>query len=272
MEKNLKSISNRSASGVLPEICSWQLDFSSPFIGLAIHAGHNVRPELACRLAIDSTQQGLEEDTATDFMISGLSNRIAALESRIVYDLNRPPDRAIPLTAERFWGRKVYNTVPTEQMNAQTLERYAMFYRFVQTCVKKMLKKFNTCIIYDIHSFNILRQKASGIDPVPVFNLGTALVDTLKWEKAIALWLDLLGSIELPGIETSVAENLVFQGKGELCRRLTAMDDRILVLPTEIAKIYMNETTGTIYPDVLNALKTGLEKAIMSHAEYLMTQ
>jgi len=275
MEKNLKSISNHSASDVLPEkgvdrgkTHAWHLDFSLPFICVAIHGGHNIRPELKCRLALDRQQQEFEQDTATPFMIRGLANRITALDSRIVYDLNRPPDRALPLTPERFWGTKVYKTLPTARMNQKSLACYKRFYRFMETCVRKMLKKFNTCIIYDIHSYNISRQKASGIDPVPVFNLGTALVDTLKWEKQIASWLDLLHSIKLPGIETSVAQNLVFSGQGELCRRFTAMDKRILVLPTEIAKIYMDETTGTIYPEILNAIKTGLEKAVLSHISY----
>jgi hypothetical protein len=33
-------------------------------------------------------------------------------------------------------------------------------------------------------------------------------------------WLSFLGTIRLPGVTPTVAENRVFMGRGELCRRL----------------------------------------------------
>ncbi|NOX33246.1 MAG: N-formylglutamate amidohydrolase [Deltaproteobacteria bacterium] len=249
---------------------AYHFDFSLPYIAVAIHAGHHVRKELKPLMALDSGQRRFEEDTGTDLLIKGLGNAAWALESRAVYDLNRSKDMALPLTKEKFWGTRVYKTMPDPGMNQKSLESHESFYRFIKKYVTGMLDRFGICIVYDIHSYNISRQKAKGIKFPPVFNLGTKLLNTLKWKEAIELWLELLGDISLPGVETTVAENLVFYGKAEFCRQISSMDERILVLPTEISKAYMDEKKGILYPDVVKALKTGLEKAVLSHARHLI--
>ena len=248
---------------------AYHLDFSLPYIAVAIHAGHHVREELLPLMALDSNQRKFEEDTATDLLIKGLGNTVWALESRAVYDLNRSKDMALPLTPERFWGTRVYKTLPSPEMNRKSLESYESFYQFMKTCIASILDRFGICIVYDIHSYNISRQQDKGIKNPPVFNLGTALLDKSKWNKAIELWLEQLRTISLPGIKTSVAENHVFCGKAEFCRYLCHLDDRILVLPTEISKVYMDEIKGAVYPDVLLTMKNGLGKAILSHIQLL---
>ncbi len=242
-----------------------QLDFSLPFIAVAIHSGHRVRQELLPFMALDSGQRKFEEDTATDTMIKGLGNAVWALESRAVYDLNRPVDAALPLEPEQFWGTRVYTGRPTPEMNQKSLESFHAFYRFMETCIHLMLDRFGICVVYDIHSYNISRQQEKGIASPPVFNLGTALLDRSKWTTAIDSWLELLGRISLPGIRTSVAENRVFSGKGEFCRRLSCLDNRVLVLPTEISKVYMDETSGKLNPQMVSAVQNGLQNAVLSH-------
>jgi len=248
---------------------AYHLDFSLPYIAVAIHAGHHVREELLPLMALDSGQRKFEEDTATDLLIKDLGNAVWALESRAVYDLNRSKDMALPLTPERFWGTRVYKTLPSPEMNRRSLKSYESFYRFLETSIASILDRFGICIVYDIHSYNISRQQAKGIKSPPVFNIGTALLDKSKWNKAIELWIEQLGTISLPGIKTRVAENHVFLGKAEFCRRLCSLDDRILVLPSEISKVYMDEIKGAVYPDVLLAMKNGLQKAILSHIKLL---
>ncbi len=251
---------------------AYHLDFSLPFIATAIHSGHHVRKELLSFMALDSKGRRFEEDTGTDLMIKGLGNAVWALESRAVYDINRSREIALPLTPERFWGTRVYKTLPTPEMKEKSLKNYDSFYRFMETCIATMLDRFGVCIIYDIHSYNISRQKEKGIASPPVFNLGTALLDKSKWEKAIELWLEQIDTISLPGIKTSAAENYVFSGKAEFCRRLCRLDDRILVLPTEISKVYMDEKKGDVYPEILQAVKNGLQNAILSHINLLKKQ
>jgi len=62
-----------------------------------------------------------------------------------------------------------------------------------------------------------------------------------------------------------VEENGVFSGAGELCRRLTDWDRNILVLPTEIAKVYMDEREGILHEPLIDAIGRGLRRAIAAH-------
>jgi N-formylglutamate amidohydrolase len=240
---------------------AYDFDFSTPIIATAIHAGHHVRDELIPLMEVPPNQRLFEEDTATEEMIQGLPNIIWGLESRAVYDLNRSPELALPLTPEKFWGIKVYRKQPTPEMNRKSLESYARFYDFMGTVVSHMLDKFNVCIVLDIHSYNISRQKKKGFASPPVFNLGTESLNHSKWKKQIQAWLMALESISLPrGISTTVAENEVFAGKGHLCKCLSAWDDRILVLPTEVSKVYMDEHTGKVYNEVVKAISKEFQK------------
>jgi len=147
----------------------------------------------------------------------------------------------------------------------RSLEKYEAFYRFAGSCIRVLLERFGFCVVYDIHSYNISRQVKKGIVNPPVFNLGTALLDRPRWGKRIDAWLYELGRIEVPGIRTTVEENRVFTGAGELCRRLTGWDANILVLPTEIAKVYMDEHTGILHEPLIDTLGAGLRKAIAAH-------
>ena len=245
---------------------AFKLDFSVPYLVTAIHAGGRVRDELLPLMCISAQERAYEDDTATARIIEGNPSTIWGLDSRSEYDLNRPPETALPLTPEMFWGVRVYEEQPTPDMNRQSLEKYNAFYRFVGSCVKIILERFGTCVVYDMHSYNIDRQVAKGFASPPVFNLGTEQLDRSKWKGHIDKWLQQLRLIEIPGIQTTVAENEVFSGRGEFCRRLTGWDPNILVLPTEISKIYMNEREGIVYDAVVSSLRKGLQSAITTHA------
>lgn len=244
---------------------TFDLETSVPYLVTAIHAGHNVRQELLPLMQLSEEGRRFEEDAATDRIIAGCASTISVCDSRSEYDLNRPPDLALPLTPERFWGVTVYHTPPDEALNRRSLEKYAAFYRFVASYLQVLLERFGYCVVYDIHSYNISRQVEKGLSEPPVFNLGTALLDKIRWGKAIGAWLDELRVIEIPEFPVSVAENLVFEGKGEFCRALTDWDPNILVLPTEISKVYMNEHTGVVDAPCIKALSEGLHRAVDRH-------
>ena len=244
---------------------AFDLDLSTPALAVAIHAGHNVREELLPLMQIPEKDRLFEEDPATDRMIRGNANAIWGLDSRAEYDLNRPPDEALPLKAGQFWGVQVYRVPLPEAMKRQSLAKHEAFYRFAGSCICVLLERFGFCVVYDIHSYNISRQVEKGIENPPLFNLGTALLDRSRWGGRIDAWLHQLGRIEVPGICTTVEENRVFSGAGELCRRLTGWDTRILVLPTEIAKVYMDEYNGIPHAPLIDALGHGLRRAIAAH-------
>jgi hypothetical protein len=95
--------------------------------------------------------------------------------------------------------------------------------------------------------------------------LGTRGIDRNTWQQEVDDWLSLLNTVRLPGITPTVAENKVFMGHGELCRRLTDWDSRILVLPTEISKVYVDELTGEVYPGITDSLASELTRIMNAH-------
>ncbi|MGE5843459.1 MAG: N-formylglutamate amidohydrolase, partial [Syntrophaceae bacterium] len=259
--RSAKRLEGKGAGGGF----AFELDLSTPALAVAIHAGHNVRTELHPLMQIPEKDRLFEEDPATDRMIRGTANAIWGLDSRAEYDLNRTAGQAVPLTAEQFWGVQVYRKAPTQDMVCRSLEKYDAFYLFIGSCIRILLERFGFCVVYDIHSYNLSRQVEKGISNPPVFNLGTALLDRPRWGERIDAWLDELGRIEVQGIRTTVEENRVFSGAGEFCRRLTGWDRNILVLPTEIAKVYMDERTGALHEPLIDAIGRGLRRAIAAH-------
>jgi len=246
---------------------AYDIDLSVPCLTTAIHAGHRVRSELVPLLALSEEERLAEEDAATDRIIRNCPSIIWGLDSRAEYDLNRPPDKAVPLTPEMFWGTRVYLSPPGDAMIRRSLEKYEAFYRFTAAVLKRLLDRFGACVVYDIHSYNIQRQIEKGHRSPPVFNLGTAGIDRRRWEKPVADWLERLSAIALGGDRTTrVAENEVFSGLGEFCRRLTSWRADILVLPTEISKIYMDEHAGVVFEPVVDSLKVQLAAAVLSHS------
>jgi N-formylglutamate amidohydrolase len=243
-------------------VFAYRIDFSVPFMVTAIHAGHRMRDELLPLVALDEESRRFEEDVATDWIIQGTPSSLWVFDSRAEVDLNRSEKKALPLAAEDFWGQQVFHTIPGPDLNRRSLAKHAAFYAFMASCLQVLIERHRACCVYDIHSYNISRQQQKGIAHPPTFNLGTALLDKSRWGAAIAAWLEALKTVEVPEQTVTVAENLVFEGRGELCRRLTQWDPRILVLPTEIAKIYMDEHTGRVFPEVVQALKVGLKRAV----------
>jgi hypothetical protein len=246
---------------------AYTIDSSAPYMATAIHAGSKVRDALLPLMKISSEERFFEEDPATDTMIQGAASAVWGLDSRSEYDLNRPLTEALPLTPEQFWGKQVYFEQPGQRMNRESLAKYHQFYEFMGSWVRWALAKFGVCLVYDVHAYNITRQVQKGISSPPVFNLGTASIDRQRWTTSVEDWLARLKEIQIPGVQTTVAENYVFQGKGELCRRLTQWDPRILVLPTEISKVYMDEKKGAIHLKELKALKKGLGRAMRVHSQ-----
>jgi hypothetical protein len=98
-----------------------------------------------------------------------------------------------------------------------------------------------------------------------MFNLGTRGIERAHWEKSVKEWLDCLGQVEIPDRQTTVAENDVFGGMGEFCRKLTQWDPNILVLPTEISKFYMDEHSGIVHESIVEVLKKELAEAVSRH-------
>ena len=242
-----------------------KIDEYTPFVGFAIHNGHNLRKELKSNCLLNDHERWYEEDPETFSFISSLPIVVAANDSRYEYDLNRKEETAI---YDEVWGKKVWKTELTVAEKDESVNKHRIFYQVVSALISKLEFKFNSVVVFDIHSYNYKRYDFE----TPVFNLGTENIDRKKNANFIQYWLRELRKIKLPGIETTVEENDIFKGKGYLLEHITTHFKKTLVFATEIKKIYCDEENGEIYPLVIDELTDQFKKAIINTSAYFAKQ
>ena len=231
-----------------------------PYVCAAVHDGHQFRKELWSNCLHTDYERWYEEDPATKEMVQLHPIVIAGMDSRFEYDLNRAPDTAI---YEDAWGKKLWKNPLPQEMKERSLEKHHNFYKVVFALIAKLEEKFGVCIVYDMHSYNWKRWNRE----VPTWNLGTANVDNKRFGNEIESWRSTLEKMPLPnGIKSTSKINDTFQGNGYFLKFITQNFDNTLVLATEIAKVYCDELSQIMYPEVVRAIKNYLKIELKNHA------
>ena len=238
-----------------------KIDEYVPYVCGAVHDGHHFRRELWENCMHSGYDRWYEEDPETKNMVISHPILIAGCDSRFEYDLNRPPEEAVFDTA---WGKQLWKVPLPDEMKDKSLQKHTNFFKVVRALILKIEEKFGTCVVYDMHSFNWKRWDRE----VPTWNLGTSNIDNERWGNEVETWRQSLSEIDLPhGIKSTAAINNTFYGNGYFLKFITKNFQNTLVLATEIAKIYCDEHTRTIYPEVVEAVETQLRIRLKDHAE-----
>ena len=232
-----------------------------PYCCTAIHDGSNLREQLKNKIAIDDYNRWYEEDPHTGEFIDSLPITIIGLDSRFEYDLNRKPEECI---YEEAWGKKVWKRPLTPTEKQTSLNKHKNFYKVVYALILKLESLYDSCVVYDIHSYNHQRWERT----VPLFNIGTERLDKEKFGPFIENWVAELSAISLSGIENHTAVNDVFFGRGYNLEFVSQNFPNTLVLATEVKKVYSNELTGEDFPKLIRELQQKLKKAILNNAQY----
>lgn len=232
-----------------------------PFVCTAIHDGGALRSELKPKIALDDYERWYEEDPHTGSFIDSMPITLIGKDSRFEYDLNRGPDSCI---YEEAWGKKVWKKPLSPKEKQTSLKKHQNFYKVVKALITKINERYGNCVVYDIHSYNYQRWDR----PVPLFNIGCEKIDRSVFGEVIDHWQQELAQINLPGIENVSAINDVFYGRGYNLEFITENFPKVLVLATEIKKVYSNELTGEDYPKIIRDLQQKLKDAILSNAHF----
>jgi hypothetical protein len=237
-----------------------KIDDYVPYACAAVHNGHQFRKELWPKCLHTEYDRWYEEDPKTKTMLKPHPIVISGMDSRFEYDLNRDPKNAI---YEDAWGKQLWKEPLTEDEKSRSLEKHQNFYKVVHALIRKLELKFGCCVVYDLHSYNWKRWDRE----VPTWNLGTSNIDNKRFDNAIEAWREQLSKIKLPnGIPTTSKINDTFQGNGYFLKFITNNFKNTLVLATEVAKVYCDETDQIIYPEVVSAIRKGLKKQLPEHA------
>ncbi len=231
-----------------------------PYVCAAIHQGTQLRTELRSKIALSDFAKWQEEDPHTEDFILPLPIRIVGLDSRYEYDLNRKPDECIYDIA---WEKKVWQIPLDADEKAVSLHKHSEFYRVVETLIETLERVFGACIVYDIHSYNYKRVK--DCEP-PLFNIGSKEINEKKFGSYVKSWKEELSKIEISNTVNNTTINKLFYGKGYFLGFISSKFKNTLVLATEVKKVYVDETTGDTFPEVINEIRLGLKNAIITHA------
>jgi len=233
-----------------------KIDEYAPYICGAVHDGHQFRKSLWENCLHTEYDRWYEEDPCTAEMVQTHPIVIAGCDSRFEYDLNRTPDTAIYTDA---WGKQLWRSPLPEEEHSHSLQKHINFYKVVHALVHQIEVKYGKVIVFDMHSYNWKRWDRE----VPTWNLGTANIDNNRFGNLVTSWSKKLGEMELPnGIKSTSKINDTFQGNGYFLKYLTQNFSNTLVLATEIAKVYCDEYTGILYPEVVRSVEEQLKELI----------
>ena len=221
-----------------------------PIVATAIHAGHDVRPEVSRLMAVDERSRLREEDPHTDTWTTLVDNRVAVHVSRFEVDLNRPREGAVYLEPGDAWGIEVWRTLPPRRTYEASLELYDLFYEQVAQILAELIEQHGRVVVLDLHSY--CHRRAGPGKPAenqalnPDINVGTGSVDREVWGALVDRFVDRLRSFELDHRPLDVRENVRFRGGHFPTWINQTFGESACALAVEVKKIFMDEWTGTL--------------------------
>ncbi len=220
---------------------------TGPLVAVALHAGHELRPEVAALMLASEPDRLREEDPATAEFGADVPSGVTVTRSRFEVDLNRPRERAVYGDAADSWGIDVWRTPPPGAVVERSLGLYDRFYCELETLLDETAERHGGFVVLDLHSYNHRRGGPDHApdDPAhnPAVNLGTGSLDRLRWAPVVDAFTVSLGAGL--GARADIRENVKFRG-GNLARWVHERYATGCCLAVEFKKTYMDEWTGSV--------------------------
>ena len=232
-----------------------------PILATAIHAGSELRPEVAALSALDPAARRREEDPYTGEWTAVAGNRCVFHRSRFEVDVNRPRAGAVYEQPEDCWGLQPWLADPPAELVAESVALYDRFYAELFAVCEQLVHRWGRFVVLDLHSYNHRRlgPDAPPADPAgnPDVNVGTATIDPARWGGLVE---GFLGDVGRAGLDAR--ENVRFEGAtlaAEIHRRFPETG---CCLAIDVKKIYLDEHTGVLDPDAHAQIGNALAEAL----------
>lgn len=221
-----------------------------PILGVALHAGHELRPEVRKTILVDEATRLREEDPGTELLLFDVVPRVVVDRSRFECDFNRPRERAVYRRPEDAWGIRVWRGAPDPAIVGTSLESWDRFRDWLTDWADDAVQRHGRFVVLDVHSYNHRRRgpRAAPEDPMlnPVVNVGTGGLDRDRWADVVDPFIEALREQTLDGEPLDVRENVRFEG-GDLVHWLSERwPEHACGIAVEFKKVYMDEWTGAI--------------------------
>jgi N-formylglutamate deformylase len=245
----------------------WQLiEGPGPLVATAIHDGHTVRPDVAAALALSPEERLREEDPYTAHWTTVAATRIVGLHSRFEVDLNRPREKAVYRVPADAWGLQVWQTTVPDAVLERSLAQYDAFYAEVERVLRAIVQQHGRFVVFDLHTYNHRREGPDG--PVadaalnPEVNVGTGIMDRVYWGPLVERFMADLRAVDYQGCHLDVRENIKFRG-GHFANWIHTTFPQIgCALSIEFKKFFMDEWTGAVDREQLDALGAALAATV----------
>lgn len=223
---------------------------NGPTLGLAVHAGHDIRPDLLNYVAIGEDVRLREEDPYTDYFAGACDSQIITKRSRFEVDLNRPVDEAICGVPDDCWGLTVWRDALPDSVRRRSMTEHAAFYRMFRKQLAGLAERYGRVVVFDVHSYN---HRRGGPDAVPApqasnpdINVGTGSMDRSRWGPLVDNVIESFRSCNVGGKALDTRENVKFRG-----RQIAAFVHETLpmtgcAIAIEVKKTFIDEWTGAI--------------------------
>lgn len=239
---------------------------NGPLIATAIHDGHTVRDSLQNLFHLNEQERLREEDPFTGAIARQFDNHLIALRSRFEVDLNRSPGKAVYRNPEDAWGLQVWRTPISDEQVQKSLELYHEFYRNAEKQIGALIDTYGFAIVFDLHSYNHRREGPdapfASQEGNPDIDILTANIHLEKWQPVLDRFMDTLRQYPFPGRPLDVREEVRFDGKLSHFMQwiLERFQDKVFVPSIELKKIFMDEWSGKVNPEMLEHLKKALKQ------------
>jgi N-formylglutamate amidohydrolase len=226
----------------------WFGESALPLVTAAVHAGHDLRPEIAARIALDPEQRQREEDPCTDRITAAGGRPLIVHRSRFEVDLNRPRHTCVYRAPTEAWGLDVWREPLAEEQVERSRRLHDAFYAQLTGLLDDLATQ-GRFVVLDIHSYNH-RRDGPDHEPAPALenpevNLGTGSLDRDRWGPVVDRFVTDLRQQVVAGHHLDVRENVRFEG-GYLSQWVNERYDGLgCALAVELKKVFMDEWTGT---------------------------
>ena len=240
-------------------------DPSSPVLATAIHAGHDLRPEVDSRLALDEATRLREEDPFTDRFTACADTRLVVNRSRFEVDLNRDRDEAVYREPDDAWGLDLWRGELPDEVVERSLDLYDAFHASLAAHLDALAER-GPFVVFDLHSYNHRRRGPDAPpDPPeenPDVNVGTASLDRDRWGEVVDTFMEVMRRATVDGAPIDVRENVRFGG-AHLARWVhERYPGTGCALALEMKKTFMDEWTGRLDAARLDALTSALRPTV----------
>lgn len=236
----------------------------------AIHAGHDLRPELADLIQLDEATRLREEDPFTD-RLAVAGTRITVHRSRFEVDLNRRRRDAVYRTPGDAWGLQVWKRPLPPAVVERSLAGYDGFYTALAGRLD-VLAAGGAFVVLDLHSYN---HRRDGLPAPPAenpeLNVGTATLDRRRWHRVVDGFIDGMRAQRVARRTLDVRENVRFGGAHLVQWVRERYPDTGCALALEFKKNFMNEWTGEPNDDHVAELGWAI-RTMIPHLEGLIAE